>query len=105
MLYHSETAKINVQVIVGNETVWLSQKAMGELFGVNVPAISKHLANIFDDGELQEASVVSKMEITAADGKNYNTKFYNLDAIISVGYRINSTQATQFRIWATYAFN
>lgn len=101
LLYHSETAKINVQVILGNETVWLSQKAMGELFGVNVPAISKHLANIFDDGELQEDSVVSKMEITAADGKNYNTKFYNLDAIISVGYRVNSTQATQFRIWAT----
>jgi hypothetical protein len=101
LLYHSETAKINVQVIVGNETVWLSQKAMGELFGVNVPAISKHLANIFEEGELQEDSVVSKMEITAADGKNYNTKFYNLDAIISVGYRVNSTQATQFRIWAT----
>ncbi len=101
LLYHSETAKINVQVILGNETVWLSQKAMGELFGVNVPAISKHLANIFEEGELQESSVVSKMEITAADGKNYNTKFYNLDAIISVGYRVNSTQATQFRIWAT----
>ena len=74
---------------------------MAELFGVAVPAISKHLKNIFDSGELQESSVVSKMEITAADGKKYQTTFYNLDAVIAVGYRVNSVRATQFRIWAT----
>jgi hypothetical protein len=74
---------------------------MAELFGVEIPAISKHLKNIFETGELQESSVISKMETTAADGKNYVTAFYNLDAIIAVGYRVNSRQATQFRIWAT----
>jgi hypothetical protein len=74
---------------------------MAELFGVEVPAISKHLKNIFESGELMEISVVSKMEITAADGKNYLTTFYNLDGIIAVGYRVNSKEATLFRIWAT----
>ncbi|NUQ25649.1 MAG: virulence RhuM family protein [Saprospiraceae bacterium] len=74
---------------------------MAELFGVEVPAVSKHLKNIFETGELQEAAVISKMETTAADGKKYLTAFYNLDAIIAVGYRVNSKQATQFRIWAT----
>lgn len=74
---------------------------MAELFGVEVPAISKHLKNVFETAELEENSVVSKMETTAADGKNYLTAFYNLDAIIAVDYRINSIQATQFRIWAT----
>jgi hypothetical protein len=74
---------------------------MAELFGVEVPAISKHLKNIFESNELVEASVVSKMETTASDGKNYSTAFYNLDAIIAVGYRVNSFEATQFRIWAT----
>jgi hypothetical protein len=101
LLYRSETGKINIQVIMGNETVWLSQKSMSELFGVNIPAISKHLANIFLENELQENSVISILETTATDGKKYKTRFYNLDAIISVGYRINSAQATQFRIWAT----
>ncbi|MEI6746724.1 MAG: RhuM family protein, partial [Methylococcaceae bacterium] len=101
LLYHSETAKINVQVIVGNETVWLSQKAMAELFGCSTDNISLHLKNIFNDNELEANSVTEEFSVTAADGKNYNTKFYNLDAIISVGYRVNSTQATQFRIWAT----
>jgi hypothetical protein len=69
-------------------------------FNVNVPAVSKHLKNIFDSGELEEYSVISILETTAADGKNYKTKYYNLDAIIAVGYRVNSYQATQFRIWA-----
>ncbi|MBE6261683.1 MAG: hypothetical protein E7107_12855 [Prevotella sp.] len=74
---------------------------MATLFDVNVPAISKHLKNIFESGELKDDSVVSKMEITASDGKNYQTQFYSLDAIIAVGYRVNSVRATQFRQWAT----
>jgi hypothetical protein len=74
---------------------------MAELFGVNIPAISKHLSNIFEDFELDENSVISILETTATDGKKYKTKYYNLDAIISVGYRVNSSKATQFRIWAT----
>jgi hypothetical protein len=90
-----------VEVIYSGETFWLTQKRMAELFGVEIPAISKHLKNIFETGELQESTVISKMETTAADGKNYITAFYNLDAIIAVGYRVNSRQATQFRIWAT----
>lgn len=101
LLYTAPTGEIRVQVYLQNETVWLTQKAMSELFGVNVPAISKHLSNIFEEGELQENSVISILETTASDGKNYKTKFYNLDAIISVGYRVNSSKATQFRIWAT----
>ena len=74
---------------------------MGMLFDVNIPAISKHLKNIFDEGELIENRVISKMETTASDGKNYQTKYYSLDAVISVGYRVNSIRATQFRQWAT----
>ncbi len=101
LLYSSQTSKISIDVIVFNETVWLTQKSMGELFGVQRPAITKHLNNIFTEGELKESSVSSISEHTAVDGKNYKTKFYNLDAIISVGYRVNSYQATQFRIWAT----
>ena len=101
LLYTAPTGEIRIQVYLQNETVWLTQKAMSELFGVNVPAISKHLSNIFEEGELQENSVISILETTASDGKNYKTKFYNLDAIISVGYRVNSSKATQFRIWAT----
>ncbi len=101
LLYHNQNTKITVEVILGNETVWLTQKAMSEVFAVNVPAISKHLSNIFEEQELEESAVISILEITAADGKKYKTKFYNLDAIISVGYRVNSVQATQFRIWAT----
>jgi hypothetical protein len=92
---------VKVDVVYSGETFWLTQKRMAELFGVAVPAISKHLKNIFETGELQENSVISKMETTAADGKNYTTAFYSLDAVIAVGYRVNSRQATQFRIWAT----
>lgn len=101
LLYTAPSGEIRVQVYLQDETVWLTQKAMGELFGVNVPAISKHLRNIFEEGELEEKAVVSILETTASDGKKYKTNFYNLDAIISVGYRVNSSKATQFRIWAT----
>lgn len=101
ILYSSPDGNVRVEVIYSGETYWLTQKRMAELFGVEIPAISKHLKNIFETGELQESSVISKMETTAADGKNYATAFYNLDAIIAVGYRVNSRQATQFRIWAT----
>ncbi len=101
ILYQLPDEEGVIQVVVKNETLWATQKAMASLFGVGVPAVSKHMRNILEEGELVENSVVSKMEITAADGKNYQTQFYNLDAIISVGYRVNSTKATKFRIWAT----
>ena len=84
-----------------NETLWMTQKAMAELFDVQRPTITKHLLNIFEDKELEKNSVCSKMEHTAGDGKKYQTEYYNLDAIISVGYRVNSLRATQFRRWAT----
>lgn len=90
-----------MEVVYSGDTFWLTQKRMAELFGVEVPAISKHLKNIFETAELQEDAVVSRMETTAADGKSYLTAYYSLDAVIAVGYRINSKQATQFRIWAT----
>ena len=90
-----------VQVLYKDETIWATQKAMAVLFEVGVPAISKHLKNIFDEGELAESSVISKMETTASDGKVYNTQYYSLDAVISVGYRVISLRATQFRQWTT----
>jgi hypothetical protein len=101
IFYNTATGDVKIEVIFNNETFWLTQKRIAALFGVEVPAISKHLKNIFESNELQEDSVVSKMETTASDGKKYLTSFYNLDAIIAVGYRVNSYQATQFRIWAT----
>lgn len=101
ILYTTPQGHIKVEVILRDETVWLTQKAMAELFGVKRPAVTKHLLNVFDSGELNENSVSSILELTAPDGKIYQTKFYNLDAIISVGYRVNSQQATYFRIWAT----
>jgi len=101
LIYKNEEGNIIVDAIFKDETLWLSQKGMSKVFDVQVPAISKQLKNIFDDEELVKDSVVSKMEITATDGKTYNTEVYNLDAIIAVGYRINSKKATQFRIWAT----
>jgi len=101
ILYTAPSGEIRVDVLLQNESVWLTQKAIAELFGVQVPAISKHFKNIFEEGELVESSVVSILETTASDDKNYITNYYNLDAIISVGYRVNSTKATQFRIWAT----
>lgn len=101
VFYASAEGNVRVEVVFGAETFWLTQKRMAELFGVNVPAISKHLKNTFESGELDEKAVISKMETTADDGKRYLTTFYNLDAVIAVGYRINSVQATKFRIWAT----
>lgn len=102
LIFQIEGKEDGVQVMYQNETIWCTQKAMAQLFDVGVPAISKHLKNILEDGELDGNSVISKMETTATDGKNYNTTFYNLDAIISVGYRVNSTRATQFRQWCTF---
>ena len=101
LLYTTPNGAVKVDVFVKDETVWLTQKALAELFGVQRPAITKHLANIFTTGELAEDSVCSILEHTAGDGKTYSAKYYNLDAIIAVGYRVNSHQATQFRIWAT----
>jgi hypothetical protein len=101
IIYRTPEGTVSVDVIYNAETFWLTQKAMAQLFGVEVPAISKHLKNIFESGELVENSVISKMETTASDGKNYLTSYYSLDAIIAVGYRVNSYNATQFRIWAT----
>ena len=101
IIYKNSDGNIIVDAIYKDETLWLTQKGMAKVFDVQVPAISKHLKNIFDEDELNRNSVVSKMEITANDGKNYNTEVYNLDAIIAVGYRVNSKKATEFRIWAT----
>ena len=101
IIYQSGEENISTNVLFKDETFWMTQKDMATLFSVQVPAINKHLKNIFAEQELSEDSVISKMEITASDGKIYSTNFYNLDAIIAVGYRVNSKEATQFRIWAT----
>ena len=101
ILYTAPSGDVKVQAILNDETIWLTQKAMAELFSVGVPAISKHLSNIFESGELEEKSVISILETTASDGKNYKTKYYNLDAINICNLLVNSTKATQFRIWAT----
>ncbi|SDB75471.1 Uncharacterized conserved protein [Bacteroides ovatus] len=99
-LYKDGNGEVKVEIYIFNETVWLTQDKIAQLFGVQRPAVTKHLKNIFGSGELVEGSVSSIMELTAADGKKYQTKLYNLDAILSVGYRVNSIQATHFRIWA-----
>ena len=99
IVYHPNST-FSLDVRVEKETVWLTQPQIAELFGTKRPAITKHLSNIFKSGELDENSVCSILEHTATDGKNYRTKFYNLDAILSVGYRVNSINATQFRQWA-----
>lgn len=107
LIYNTPQFNTKINVVVKDETIWLTQKAMAELFDVKVPAISKHLKNIFEEGELNEQLVISKMETTTPHGaiaektQTKKTNFYNLDAIISVGYRVNSAKATQFRIWAT----
>ena len=101
LLYQAEEENISVQALIQDENIWLTQKSMSELFGCTPDNISQHLRNIFNDGELLKDSVTEKFSATASDGKNYLTQFYNLDAIISVGYRVNSRKATQFRIWAT----
>ncbi|MCF6194501.1 MAG: virulence RhuM family protein, partial [Kangiellaceae bacterium] len=95
------TGKVNIDVFFQDETLWLPQKNLAELFEVKVPAVSKHLKNIFETDELQQDSVISILETTAADGKKYKTKYYNLKAITAVGYRVNSHRATEFRKWAT----
>lgn len=101
LLYTAPGGKVKVEVILNNETIWLTQQRMADLFGVQRPAITKHLKNIYESGELDEGGTSSILEHVSESGQNYRTKYYNLDAIISVGYRVNSTQATQFRIWAT----
>jgi hypothetical protein len=101
LLYTTPDGKVHVEVYFKDETVWLTQKKMAELFECSVDNVSLHLKNIFKEGELEEKSVIEESSTTAADGKAYKTKFYNLDAIIAVGYRVNSKKATQFRIWAT----
>ena len=107
LIYRSAEEDVSVNAVIKDDSIWLTQRAMAELFGVQTPAISKHLHNIFSEGELDEKVVVSKMEITtphgAMEGKTQTreAQFYNLDAIISVGYRVNSRRATHFRIWAT----
>ena len=101
LIYKSADEEISVNALVRDESIWLTQKAMAELFECTSDNISFHLKNIFADGELDKNSVTEKISATASDGKNYITQFYNLDAIISVGYRVNSRRATNFRIWAT----
>lgn len=102
IIYQSKNNEnISVEVLYDNEDFWLTQKSMGKLFGVEVNTINYHLKEVFRSGELIEESVIRKIRITANDGKNYNTNFYSLDAIIAVGYRVNSKEATDFRIWAT----
>jgi len=101
ILYTSPAGDIKLDVFIKDETLWLNQEKMAQLFGVDRSVISKHLRNIFKSGELEKISVRANFAHTASDGKNYQTSFYNLDAIIAVGYRVNSQRATQFRIWAT----
>lgn len=101
LIYKSQEENISVNAVIKDESIWLTQKSMAELFGCSSDNISLHLKNIFLDGELDKDTVTEKFSATASDGKNYLTQFYNLDAIISVGYRVNSRRATQFRIWAT----
>ena len=111
LLYNLPDKEGRVQVVIKDETIWCTQKAMAQLFGIGIPAISKHLKNIFEEGELQKEVVVSKMEITTQHGaieekmQRHNVDFYNLDAIISVGYRVSSPKATKFRQWATKILN
>ena len=100
LFYKTDNGDVRVEILLYQENLWLTQAKMAELFEVQKAAISKHLKNIFESGELLEESVVSKMETTASDGKRYNINYYNLDAIIAVGYRVNSRKATMFRIWA-----
>ena len=105
LLYNMPEESGKVQVVIKDETIWCTQKAMAQLFGVGIPAVSKHLKNIFEEGELIADSVISKMETTATDGKIYETSFYSLDAIIAIGYRVSSLKATRFRQWATKILN
>lgn len=101
LIFTAETGTPRIEVRIDGEMVWLTQKLMAELFDVAIPTVNEHLKNIFETGELKEDSVIRKFLITATDGKDYETMHYNLDAVIAVGYRVNSKRATHFRIWAT----
>jgi hypothetical protein len=101
LLYSTPNGDVKVETLLYNENIWLSQKRIAELFGVTIPTVNEHLKNIFNSSELDENSVIRNFRTTATDGKKYNTKYYNLDAILSIGYRVNSRQATYFRQWAT----
>ncbi|MCX6738962.1 MAG: virulence RhuM family protein [Candidatus Parcubacteria bacterium] len=101
LLYTTPNDKVKVEIFLRDENIWLTQKLIARLFDVSIPTVNEHLKNIFETNELNEISVIRNFRITASDGKDYDAKHYNLDAIISVGYRVNSTNATQFRIWAT----
>ncbi len=99
IIYQSEDGQTHIEVRMDEDTVWLTQQQMGELFDKAKSTISEHIKHIFEEGELQQDSVVRKIRTTAADGKPYDTMYYNLDVIISVGYRVKSIQGTHFRIW------
>ncbi len=101
LIFTGQAGEQSIEARYEDETIWLTQKLIAALFSVSIPTINEHLKNIFDSGELDPDSVIRKFRITAADSKSYTTKHYNLDAIISVGYRVNSVRATQFRQWAT----
>ena len=101
LVYQAEDGRMRIDVRLENETAWLTQSQMAELFQTTIPNVSMHIRNVLAEGELQADSVIQEFLTTAADGKNYTTKYYNLDAIISVGYRVKSAVATRFRIWAT----
>jgi len=101
LLYTNDAGKVEVDVLLKNETIWLTINQMAELFGIDKSGISRHIKNIFETGELEKKSVVAKIATTATDGKTYQVDFYNLDMIISVGYRVNTIRGTHFRIWAT----
>lgn len=101
IIYQNNDGNIKIDVRLEDETVWLSQAQIGDLFQKSKATISEHIKNVFEEGELNESAVVRNFRTTAADGKNYDTNYYNLDVIISVGYRVKSPQGTQFRIWAT----
>ncbi|HBL33973.1 MAG TPA: cell filamentation protein Fic, partial [Porphyromonadaceae bacterium] len=101
LIYKNQEGNIKIDVRLEDETVWLTQAQMGQLFGKDKRTISEHISNVFKEGELDEISVVRKFRTTATDGKSYATNYYNLDVIISVGYRVKSVRGTQFRIWAT----
>jgi hypothetical protein len=101
IIYNTPDGETKLEVKLENETVWLTQKQMAEVFDKDVRTINEHIQKVFFDQELDENSVIRNFRITASDGKNYNTNFYNLDMIISVGYRVNSLRGTQFRMWAT----
>ena len=101
LIYQSDDGKIRVDTLLQDESIWMSQKTIAQLFDCSTDNIGLHLKNIFESGELDQISVTEDFSVTASDGKNYKVKHYNLDAIISVGYRVNSIQGTHFRIWAT----